>query len=659
MSRNFRILAQAVEKICELSNSNHAHRRDRYLFVIPCLLIFGLFSSSLGWAQSEKKDAPSPSSPSPSSQSPSSSESRSDSHCPDVYCADTSRTFRPESAIAPPAVNKVFRDPEFGSRIVRVTDEMGIDGSLPGFSFSSNSSAEINEWGKFNPSLGPNGGYYFYITTSGGGAVLFSMDSSIMQVKSHCNGLPHCRLPSGGTFSYVDPNVIYGHFDSNSAINSYNVATGKQTTIYDLRKCPDLPGDLSGYRGSLANSGDDTKFSAYSGGKMQGWGSLVTYYDRTTDHCYWYDTGTGMVGGSGMKPTRASVGVLAPPSAARLSAASGNLPAGDYYVQLSVNTVMHPDPGETLPSPESHIHLDSTGGIAVSPPEIDNPYGLQLAGYNVYIGRSPGQETRQASIKNVTEPYTQSGNLEKGAALPKSTTAGYDIHNVRVSRDGKYVRIGPQNGLSLIFWVPGTTNISACWSRGEGHDGVASFCGGHKVMGFSHMINAGGPGSDSSLLLRPLADLNQINQLLPAEVTMPASMDSHWSWNNADPGDSTPVCGAYSRSSFRLQGDGTRNPATNPVLSVRQAWDREIVCAATSGKPRVWRFAHHHATGACNDAAKDGSCFGAIAIGDVSQDGKFFLFSSDWDWSLGSDPHNLGCPNSGRCRVDAFIVELK
>jgi hypothetical protein len=616
--------------------------------LVPSLLVAGLLSSGPMSAQSQAKD----------SQSPAATESRP-ANCPDVYCADSSRDFRPESPIPPPPVNQVFRDPEFGSRIVRVTDEAGVGGVFPGFSFNTNSSAEINEWGKFNPSLGPNGGYYFYVFAAGAGAVLFSLDASTMQVTPHCEGLPRCHLARGGSFSYTDPNVIYGSFDSNSTIDSYNIATRKQTTIYDFRKCPGLPADLSGYPGSLSNSGDDTKFSGYAGGRMQGWGSLATYYDRTTGHCYWYDTGTGTVGGTGMSATHVSAVVLAPPAAPHLSATSGNLPAGDYYVQLTVNTLRHPDLGETLPSPEAHIHLDSSGGIAIAPPEIDNAYGLVLAGYNVYIGESSGKEMRQAEIRNVSAGYAQSSSISKGKTPPNNTTAGYDIHNVRVSRDGKYVRVGPQNGASLVFWMPGTTNVSACWSGGKGPGDIASFCGGHKVMGFTHMINPGGPGGDNSLLIRPLDDLARTTQLLAPEITMPKSMDVHLSWNNADPNDSTPVCGAYSRSSFKLQGDGTLNPATNPVLSVRQAWDREIFCAATSGKPRVWRFAHHHATGACNASAKDGSCFNAIAIGDVSQDGKFFLFSSDWDWKLGSDHNAPGCPSSGRCRVDAFIVELK
>ncbi|MBZ5679207.1 MAG: hypothetical protein LAO24_03765 [Acidobacteriia bacterium] len=543
---------------------------------------------------------------------------------------------------------------------MRVTDESGVEGKLQGFSFNSNSSAETNEWGKFDGSLGPNGGYYFYIMTGGGGAVPFFMDAATMRVTPRCGALRTCRLPTGGSFSYVDPAILYGHFGANNAIMAYNVASGKQIKVYDLNKCPNLPADLSGYGGAISNSGDDSKFVDYSGGRMQGFGRLVTFYDRASDHCYWYDTATGRLGGSGIETVSIKQGKLAAPAAPRLTITSGNLPAGDYYVQLTANTLMHPNFGETLPSPEAHIHLNSTGGIAISAPDIDNPFGMILAGYTVYIGTALGQEMRQASAVQGQQDYTQSAALVKGGTPPATSTAGYNVHNARVSRDGNVVKVIPQNGQAMYLWKPGTTDVSACSTHGEGKvPDIASFCGGHTVLGYTHLINAGGPGSTTSLLMRPTNDLNRITQLFPSDITVPMSMDSHWSWNNTDPTDSAPVCGAYSRSSFKLQGDGTRNSATNPLLAVRQAFDREIVCVVTSGAPTVWRFAHHHATGACNASAKDGSCFNAIAIGNVSQDGKFFLFSSDWDWSLGSDPHAPGCPVSGRCRVDTFIVELK
>jgi len=581
------------------------------------------------------------------------------SNCGEPYCAESSRKFFPERQYAPPKSNQVFHDPEFGSRMLRVTDENGIGGTLAGFSFISNSSAEINEWGKFDPKLGPNGGYYFYVMTSGGGSVFFSMDAATMQVTPHCDSLRMCRLPSGGSFSYVDPHTVYGHFGNNDLISSYDVTNGKQSTIYDLSKCPDLHADLSGYPGAVSNSGDDSKFASYSGGKGQGGGSLLTYYDRTSGHCYWYDTGTGRLGGSGMTTTPAKIGVQSAPTAPVLKAISGNLPAGDYYVQLTVTISRPSQPGETLASPESRIHLDANGGIEVATPEIDNPYSMRITGYKVYIGAAPGHEALQGSVEQGKRAYTQTAPLAKGDQPPTVSTAGYNIHNARLSRDGSAVKITPQGARTLFIWMPASASISACTTAGVGHGGVSSYCGGHTVLGYSHLINQGGPGSTVALLSRPLSDLNKIQRLIPDDQSMPLNMDTHWSWNNVDPTDTAPVCGAFSGSEKRKLGDGTRNPDTNPLLWSKQAWDREIICASTSGTPRVWRFAHHHATGACNANARVASCFGSLAIGNVSQDGKFYLFSSDWDWSLGSESRSPGCPTSGRCRADVFIVELK
>lgn len=579
--------------------------------------------------------------------------------CADFYCADTSRKLIPEHAYVPPKANQEFRDPEFGSRMIRVTGGTGVDGNLQGFSFISNSSAEINEWGKFDPKLGPHGGYYFYVMTGGGGAVLFSMEAGTMHTTPHCGSFRTCRMRAGGTFSYVDPHILYGEFDANNLITSYDVAKGKQSTLYDFAKCPNLPNDLAGYPGAISNSGDDTKFAGYAGGKGQGGGSQVTYYDRSTGRCYWYDTGTGRLGGSQMQTVQLKFGLLAPPASPELKVVSGTLAAGDYYVQLTATIHRATGSGETLPSPEAHLHLDSPGGIEVSLPEIDNPYKMAQTGYNVYVGPAPGKELLQSSVEPGHRVYTQNTTLGAGNRPPNFSSAGFNVHNARISRDGTAVKITPAGANTLFFWFPQTATVTACSSGGEGHAGVPSFCGGHTVLGYSHLINNGGPGSTFSLLYRPLSNLNDFKRLVPSEDSVALGMDTHWSWNNDDPTDTTPVCGAFAGRPAGTFGDGTLNAGTNPLLSVRQPWDREIVCVATSGSPKVWRFAHHHSTGACNANAKVDSCFGSIAIGNVSQDGKFYLFSSDWDWSLGSEPRNPGCPTSGRCRADVFIVELK
>jgi hypothetical protein len=579
---------------------------------------------------------------------------------PPVYCADTGIERRDESPLAPPQVSQVFRDPDFGSRMVRVTDANGSSGKFAGFSFGTNSAGEANEWSKFDPRLGEHGGYHFYVMHSGGGALLFTLDATTLQVVPFCGRLPGCQLPAAGSFSYADPNVIFGHFESsNKVIAAYDLSSGKRFRVYDFDKCPGVPKIEGDYPGAVTNSGDDSKFASYAGGKMQGFGTLVTYYDRTAERCYWYDTANGTTGGTDMPETSADAELLPSPTVPSLRPTGGDLPPGDYYVRLTVSTQMNPSPGETTPSPEAHIRLTSAGGIAIAAPAIDNRYRLVIAGYSVYIGTAPGAETRQAALQPLREDYVQASRLAEGPSPPSENRAGYNVHAAWLSRDGKTVRVAYQQGGTNFIWTPGSTHLSAC-IMGPPQGGVAGYCGGHLALGYSHMVNHGGPGSNTSLLLRPLSDMNHLTQLIsPETYPLPTDEDSHWSWNNADPADTAPVCGAFYQGSGQVSGDGTQNVATNPLLAIKHAWDREIVCVATAGPSRVWRFAHHRSTGACNDNDRGGSCFGAIAIGNVSQDGKFYLFGSDWEWTLGNAQGSGGCPSTGRCRTDAFIVELK
>ena len=71
----------------------------------------------------------------------------------------------------------------------------------------------------------------------------------------------------------------------------------------------------------------------------------------------------------------------------------------------------------------------------------------------------------------------------------------------------------------------------------------------------------------------------------------------------------------------------------------------EIDAAAVDGSNTVWRFAHTH-----NSSS---SCYYGQAFAQISNDGRWALFSSPWDGTLGSDTA-FGCSS----RIDAFIVDL-
>jgi hypothetical protein len=228
---------------------------------------------------------------------------------------------------------------------------------------------------------------------------------------------------------------------------------------------------------------------------------------------------------------------------------------------------------------------------------------------------------------------TQTGEIG-GQWGPKGTISAPDrflMHNARMSKSGKFVytqRGGGGIGRGWVVWEIDSMNIGVC-SQG---------CDGHHVMGYSHIIGPSGIAHPLDLWSRPLNHLEAhsplIKELEPARNFW---FDSHFSWNSADPDDSSPVC----FSTYRPTNEDTPGA---PLL-VSGPWQNEIDCAETDGKAsKVWRFAHTYST------ARNG--FWSTPRGNVSQDGRFFMFTSDWEDQLGKQPN-------GKYRSDVFIVELK
>jgi len=218
---------------------------------------------------------------------------------------------------------------------------------------------------------------------------------------------------------------------------------------------------------------------------------------------------------------------------------------------------------------------------------------------------------------------------------PKGTVAipdRFTIHNVRMSKSGKYVYVArskPSPHHHWVVWEVDTMNAVVCPSE----------CSGHRALGYSHLLGPSGKSHPLDLLLRPLNHLEDSRPLIPSlGRTDGYWYDQHFSWNNANPDDTSPVC----LSTYRPGNPNT--PAT--PLAVDGPWENEILCVETDGKDsKVWRFAHTFST------AKNG--FWSTPRGNVSPDGRFFMFTSDWEDQLGETP------NGKKYRTDVFVVELK
>ncbi len=231
---------------------------------------------------------------------------------------------------------------------------------------------------------------------------------------------------------------------------------------------------------------------------------------------------------------------------------------------------------------------------------------------------------------------TQTGEIggQWGPKGPVTLDRRFGIHDARISKSGEIVLISGSNE-GPVLWDVNTLHATICSQR------APTACGGHHAMGYSHLINPAGTNHPMDLRVRALdhseTSVPIIGQLEKAE----GWYDKHISWNNVDPEDSAPAC----LSTYRRD-----NPATPKVpLTVKGPWENEIDCVETDGKKsQVWRFAHTYST------TQNG--FWSTPRGNVSRDGRFYMFTSDWEDQLG--PAASG-PRDQKYRTDVFIVELR
>ena len=221
---------------------------------------------------------------------------------------------------------------------------------------------------------------------------------------------------------------------------------------------------------------------------------------------------------------------------------------------------------------------------------------------------------------------TQTGQIggSWGDSGYATTADRYLVVHSQLSRSGRYVRIA--GGPSWYVWDLSTLEVTEC----KLHVGLG--CNGYKGMGYDALINGPAVLDDMQTFKRPLNDLSQITSLYyPLPKPSNWGQVQHFTWNNVDVNDTNPVCG----STYSYDGDRTIN----------QPYFGEIFCIETDGlASTIWRFAH-------NRAVYIAPYFHTQPLGDVSLDGKFFIFTSDWD-------NQLGIGTDGTPRTDVFIVKL-
>jgi len=266
----------------------------------------------------------------------------------------------------------------------------------------------------------------------------------------------------------------------------------------------------------------------------------------------------------------------------------------------------------------------------------DQGTGMDIAIYK------PGSGCAHLNVGTgvITSDFGPSGTM--------STSDRFYLHGARISPDGTYVF------MSTDACVPGTcsapNNMGYIWNTSTLEVSPLcsnpNLCGGHQADGFTHIVNQGGQFPQSEI--RPFsmnAKPTNIISTLPDDCAH-TPIDTHLAWQDVDPADSFPFILTSVAFNSYAQAPGSYNcPLVNEVFSIDP----------TDGT--IHRFAHTMITG------QNWNYVIQNAIGQVSDDGDYFMFGSDWNGTLGRfDLRGGSCVNSpagpGACRGDVFMVNL-
>jgi hypothetical protein len=232
---------------------------------------------------------------------------------------------------------------------------------------------------------------------------------------------------------------------------------------------------------------------------------------------------------------------------------------------------------------------------------------------------------------------------------PAPITLNFSLHHATIDRSGRYVVLyptaadmaGARHASQMYVWDTATNAMTPLTADAHPY--------GHDAFGYGVSINQDCCTSTTwdaaqwqfRTLSTPTLSHDLIATVLSPKET---SLADHPSWNNARSDRQVPyVSGLY------RYGTNT---------SAWRAWDDELVAIQTDAPAgtdaTVWRFAHHRSD-VRNDLDATTTYFWYEPRPNISPDGHWALFTSNWEKTLGTDP---GGDAGGSFRQDVFLLEL-
>jgi hypothetical protein len=235
--------------------------------------------------------------------------------------------------------------------------------------------------------------------------------------------------------------------------------------------------------------------------------------------------------------------------------------------------------------------------------------------------------------------------------VPTGTVLNFHLHSAEIDRSGRFVLLypsavdlgSPRYASQVYVWDTSSDTVTAVTSGGE-DGGPAMRPYGHDATGYGTWVNQDccttSTWDAAQWQFRDLTSLTQTTDLIaPVQASKEVYLADHTSWNNAQRTALVPVIS----STYRYGND------TAPW----RAWDDEIIGIDTAhgGGGNVWRFAHHRSVVA-SDSNPAAPYFWYEPIANVSPDGQWVVFTSNWEKTLGTDSAE------GTFRQDVFLVQL-
>ncbi|MGC2110050.1 MAG: hypothetical protein WA655_11075 [Candidatus Korobacteraceae bacterium] len=282
----------------------------------------------------------------------------------------------------------------------------------------------------------------------------------------------------------------------------------------------------------------------------------------------------------------------------------------------------------------------------------------------VFWNRTNGCRVLNEATGVVTGAWGLAGNI-----IDTSTglTPMFTNHGVILSADASWASVTPSTCIancdphSIYYWqVSGLTETPVLEGSAFGHDALGY---SNRVNAVSYGCNDGTCFPDRLMWTEPFNDLNHhpataVNETDAWLVGGSAvGWDAHLSWLHNDPTDSTPFC-----ETLYLFYPNNPSPVCSfydgSTFSPDTAWANEILCVErkssclATNSCTTWRFGHTFSSG------QSPLFQSQIALGAVSTNGKWFMWTSDWDGMLGRNNGSPSCNVSSNCRSDLFITPL-